>query len=258
MVPPRIEAESLPLRVLLVSPETAPITGETSTGRAVSDLARSLRDTGIDARVLMPCLERVDRTPLYRHPDPVSVELGVHEHFVAVLTASHPEDSATAIYFVDHRDYLARGADSAPASIERAAFLSSSVFPVCRALFWTPHVLHMFTWQTAYAAVLARTRELRRGFSGTATVLTTAGTADADQCPTGDPMLLSRIGIRHEDAVRTGLYSDGGISLLEGGRSFVDLELSAAEHASWPADRWNETYSSLVRSRTRLSKRSIR
>ncbi|TVQ25916.1 MAG: hypothetical protein EA383_06990 [Spirochaetaceae bacterium] len=258
MVQPTFEAESLPLRVLLVSPETAPITGETATGRAVSDLARSLRDTGIDARVLMPCLSGVDRTPLYRHPDPVSVELGVHEHFVAVLTASHPEDSATALYFVDHQDYFARGADGAPAAIERAAFLSASVFPVCRALFWTPHLLHLFTWQTAYAAVLARTRELRRGFSGTATVLSIDGSADGERCPTGDPMLLSRLGIRHEDAVRTGLYSDGGISLLEAGRSFVDLELSAGEHVSWSADRWSETYSSLVRSRTRLSRRSIR
>lgn len=243
----------LPLRVLLVRPDTSSSTADTA--GMVSHLSRSLRAEGIDARILMPCGPSVDRTPLYRHPDPVAVELGTHEHYVAILTAAHPEDSSVPVYLVDHQDYfaIAPGA-TGPVAIERAAFLSASVFPACRAMRWIPHVIHSFGWQTAYVPALARTREYLRGFQQTATVLTRTTSIE----PTADAMSLPRLGVSYEQAVDAGLYADDAVSLESAGTSHADLVLSADETGERSPAEWTKVYRSLSRSRSRRESRSIR
>ncbi|MFP4509447.1 MAG: glycogen/starch synthase [Spirochaetaceae bacterium] len=243
----------LPLRVLLVCPDTND--GTDDTAHVTQELSRSLRANGVDARILMPCGPSVDRTPLYRHPDPVSVELGIHEYFVAILTAAHPADSSVPVYLVDHRDFFANTPDNPESGpIERAAFLSASVFPACRALHWIPHVVHSFGWQAAYVAALARTREYLRGYQETATVLTLS-TSDE---PTADVMSLSRLGISHEQAVDMGLYTGGAVSLGAAGRSHADLVASPEESGDRSAGEWIETYRSLSRLRSRRDSRPIR
>ncbi len=243
-------ASDLSMRVLLVTHEPEP-------GSMVSALARTLRAAGMDARILAPCGPGINRTPLYRHPEPVPVELGTREHFVAILTASHRDDSSVPVYLVDHQDFFARSHDDGDdphTRIERAAFLSATAYAACRALYWTPHVMHAFGWQTSGVPVWGRTRERRRGFSETGMVLTTTD----DTEPSGDAMVLARLGVRVEQAIAMGIYSDDGVSLLKAGQAHADACLSSEETVSTRPGQWKKRYLSISDSLIRRDSLSMR
>lgn len=165
------------MKILMISSEAVPFAKSGGLGDAVSALAVALFRLGHDVRVLIPRYGFIEKAKLSPLAEPLKVTLGGAEIEAGVLTAALPA-SGVPVYFLDFEAYFARPGVYGPSSQreypdnpERFAFLSRAAFSLCRALSWTPDIMHAHDWPSSLVPVYLATVEKDRGFAHTASVL---------------------------------------------------------------------------------------
>ncbi|SHG28761.1 glycogen synthase (ADP-glucose) [Desulfacinum infernum DSM 9756] len=147
------------LKVLFCASEATPFAKTGGLADVAGALPKALSALGCDVRLLLPLYPsaREAAAPLEPVREWIPIPVGVHTYHGHLWKAA--DTNGPAVYFLEkdeffHRPHLyahpLRGdyEDNA----ERFILLSRAVYPLCRHLGWTPHILHLNDWQTATAA----------------------------------------------------------------------------------------------------------
>ncbi len=166
------------LRVLMVASEGVPFAKTGGLADVVGTLPYALKDLGVEIKVLLPAYAMVKRgqVPLTTVAENLEGSVGPVNLAFDVLG---PESPDYPFYFVERDEFFDRSQlYGTPRgdyfdNLERFAFFSGAVLPVCQALDFAPDLIHCHDWQSALVPVYLRNRW--RGeeiFSGTRTLLT--------------------------------------------------------------------------------------
>ena len=171
--------KSIPLKILMVASECAPLAKAGGLGDVVSGLAKQLRMEGHDVRIFMPLYRGIDRAQNeISFGSPVCVHLaGRREIWAGVFHGML--DGLVPLWFLDHAYYFDRAgiydennreyADNA----FRFAFFSKAALQVCKDMEFIPDVIHVHDWQGSPAAAYLKTWDrVLSPLSATASVLT--------------------------------------------------------------------------------------
>lgn len=203
------------LRILFVSSEVAPFAKVGGLGDVSGALPKALARRGHDVRVLMPLYQQVNRSGLQDRLQALGVPLGDGESWCGLHEGRLP-GSDVPIYFLEHQQSYDRPGvytDHGDAC-RRYALLSRAALQLCRALGWTPDLIHANDWQTALLPAYLNSIEAGSELQGIATLLTIhnlayQGEFGADELPaTGLPWELYRF---------DGFEHHGHLNLLKGG-----------------------------------------
>jgi len=171
------------MKILMVSSEVEPFAKSGGLGDAVAALSRALARAGHEVKVVLPRYSIVDKSKLEVGGDPLSVPMGASGGKAARaekagLYKAYLPGSTAELYFLDHCGYFCReglygpkARSDYPDNPERFAFLCRGAFSLCRALSWSPDVLHAHDWQAALAPVFLRHGEAHGEFERTKSVL---------------------------------------------------------------------------------------
>ena len=166
------------LRVLMVASEGVPFAKTGGLADVVGTLPDALKTLGVEVKVLMPAYGMVQRgkVPLTTVAEGLEGAVGPLSLEFDLLA---PEAQEYPFYFVERDEFFDRSQlYGTPRgdyfdNLERFAFFSAAVRPVCQALDFQPHLIHCHDWQSALVPVYLRNRW--RGeevFAGTRTLLT--------------------------------------------------------------------------------------
>ncbi len=166
------------LKVLLVSSEAVPFAKTGGLSDVVSALAVSLKQAGVDVRLLMPLYSSIQTSGLTALANKLAIPLGVLEEPARLYEGRLPE-SSVPVYFLANDSLYRRGgiygdrnnvpfADNA----RRFTLLNRGAFAACRALKWRPDVIHVHDWPTGLVPLYLRRQESEGFFERTASVLT--------------------------------------------------------------------------------------
>jgi starch synthase len=151
------------LRVLFVASEGVPFAKTGGLADVVGTLPQALEEQGVEVKVLMPYYRMVKegKVPTTLIAEDLEVNLGLINHPFNLMA---PADSGSPFYFVERDEFYDRSQlYGIPRgdyfdNLERFAFFSGAVLPFCRALDFTPDVIHCHDWQSALVPVYLRKR----------------------------------------------------------------------------------------------------
>ena len=232
------------LKILFVASECVPFAKTGGLGDVVGALPLALASRGHDVRLVIPRYRSANKhlvTPggalrpgVRRLPEPLGVPLGSHELWSAVWeTRLDPHAEAGAapagplprVYLLEHDHFFDRDGVYGDSHGEfgdnfaRFTFLNSGALALCRALGFTPDVVHVHDWPTGLLPVYLDTLEKDSPLGRAASVLTIhnlgyQGWFDASLLP------LSGLGW---DVFQRGLEAHGRLNLLKGGLHHATL-----------------------------------
>jgi starch synthase len=165
------------LKVLFVGSECAPFSKTGGLGDVLGALPKALSRRGIDARVVMPLYAGIPWNDLERLDGSISVPTGLGERRGAVRLGRLPY-SDVPVYFLEHHHYFDRPytygpPDHAyPDNLERFTYLSRGSLELCKALGFTPDIVHANDWQTALVPVYLNTVEWAKPLHAAASIYT--------------------------------------------------------------------------------------
>ena len=177
--------ETRALKILYLSAEVVPFAKTGGLADVAGALPKAIRLLGHDIRVAMPRYGRVEaeRFGLKRVLDTVNVPMDEQVEQAAVLighigpatdTDHRAGTSSTPVYFIESERYFDRqGIYMYPDDAERFIFFSRAALEMCKALDWSPDVIHSNEWHTALIPNWLKT--IYRDdpfFSGTGTLYT--------------------------------------------------------------------------------------
>jgi starch synthase len=152
------------MKILICSSEVAPFSKTGGLGDVAGALPPILTALGHDVRVVTPMHSSLDFSRAINLDNPafaLGVPMGHGEEWCAVHETRLP-DGNTPVYLLEHQRYFDRpglygvGGKDFPDNAERFAFLSRAALQVCKALEWSPDVVHAHDWQTGLMPVLLR------------------------------------------------------------------------------------------------------
>lgn len=211
------------LRILIASAEMAPFAKEGGLGDAVGALAKVLSTRGHDVRVVMPLYGRIDRNAWKFRPtiDALQVPMGGLGRLECAVLEGILPDTKVPVYFIDYAPFYGRRGiynedgegyrDNGP----RFVFLSRAGLELCRAIGFSPQIIHIHDWHTAAVPIFLHTVFRDDPVLGdAATVLTVH-----NLCYTGefDRNLMNVLGVGWERFNPRELEFYGRVSLLKGG-----------------------------------------
>ncbi len=168
-------APTRPLKVLFVTSEAAPFAKTGGLADVSGALPRALKARGVDVRVVMPLYAGIDWNSL----EPLEGSLRVPTWWGvgrgAVRIGRLPR-SEVPVYFLEFHRYFDRPylygppGDGYADNLERFTFLSRGALELCRAIGFTPDVIHANDWQTALVPVYVNTVEWGKPLHGAGTV----------------------------------------------------------------------------------------
>ena len=142
-----------PLRVLFVSPETAPFAGTGGLGDVAGSLPTALCAKGIDCRVITPLYQKVDQ----KWRDQMTflgatvVPVTWRQQYMGLFELEY---RGVKYYFVDNEYYFKReGLYGYYDDGERFAFFSRAVFEALNLMEFAPDIIHANDWQCALVPV---------------------------------------------------------------------------------------------------------
>ncbi len=164
-----------PLKVLFVASECAPFVKTGGLGDVVGALPKSLRQLGVDVRVVMPLYAGMpwDRFEVLEGALAVPMWFGLGRGGVRL---GRLPGSDVPLYCLEHHRYYDRPHLYGPPggayddNLERFTFLSRGSLELVKALGWVPDVIHCHDWQSALVPVYVNTVEWARPLHGSATV----------------------------------------------------------------------------------------
>ena len=146
------------LKVLIVASEAVPFVKTGGLADVVCALAKSLKELGVDARVIMPKHAKVK----YEHQDELetiatsTISLGWREKYLGVQTMVQ---DGVVYYFLDNEDCFGdavyRGGD---AENEQYLFFCKAVLESLALIDFDPDILHLNDWHTGMIPMLLKTQ----------------------------------------------------------------------------------------------------
>jgi starch synthase len=146
------------LRVLFVASEGVPFAKTGGLADVVGTLPAALVEQGVEVKVLMPYYRAVKegKVPTTLIAEDLEVNLGLINHPFNLMA---PVAQGFPFYFVERDEFYDRsqlyGTPKGDYfdNLERFAFFAGAVLPFCRALDFTPDVIHCHDWQSALVPV---------------------------------------------------------------------------------------------------------
>ncbi len=165
------------LSVLFVASELAPFRKTGGLADVAGALPKALAARGIDVRIVTPLYagmswdsqERLDgvlRVPMY------------YGHGRAAVRLGRLPGSTVPVYFIEHHAYFDRPhlygppGDAYSDNLERFSFFCRSALELCKAVGFTPDIVHAHDWQTALLPVYINTVEWGQPLHGAASIFT--------------------------------------------------------------------------------------
>ena len=152
------------MKILICASEVAPFSKTGGLADVVGALPPILTAMGHDVRVVTPRHSSIDfskAATLDASPISLGVPMGHGEEWCAVHETRLP-DGATPVYLLEHQRYWNRpglygaGGRDFEDNAERFAFLSRAALQLCKAVNWSPDVVHAHDWQTGLMPVMLR------------------------------------------------------------------------------------------------------
>jgi starch synthase len=213
-------------KILMVTSEVVPFAKAGGLGDMESALSAELSRRKHDVRIVLPRYYSVDVGRLQRTGEPLGVPLGEGEEWCALYQSRLP-DAEVPVYFLDHqvlfgRDgiYGTRDEPSFSDNLKRFALLSRGAFQLCRALDWTPDVMHVHDWPAAVVPVCLYAREQESEFAETGSMLTIHNLGHQGVFPKED---FSQLPVSPDLYSTAGFESADGLNLLQAGIQNADI-----------------------------------
>jgi starch synthase len=214
------------MRILFAASEVAPFAKTGGLADVAGSLPPALAALGHDVRVVMPRYRSADPKRFgLKHVATFYVPLGSWRERCDVLRGRMGKN--VTVYFVDKDIYYDRPelyrtpqADY-PDNAERFTFFSHALLELCRALDFSPEIVHCNDWQTGLAPFFLRT--LYRGsapFERTKSVFTVHNLGYQGAFPQED---IRYLGIDREYFTPEGIEFWGKISFLKAGLVYSDV-----------------------------------
>lgn len=166
-----------PLSVLFIASEVGPFRKTGGLADVVGALPKALARRGFDVRVVTPLYAGMSWDHQERLDGSIAVPMYWGNARAAVRLGSLP-GSSIRVYFIEHHRFFDRPflygppGDAYPDNLERFTFLSRASLELCKAVGFTPDILHAHDWQTALVPVYANTVEWGQPLHGSASVFT--------------------------------------------------------------------------------------
>ena len=140
------------MKVCFIAAEAAPFVKVGGLGDVIGSLPKSLRELGLDARVILPLYSSIDRERFgLKYKAYQFVDLGWRHSYCGIFET---EVDGVPCYFVDNEQYFNR--DSIYGQIddgERFAFFSKAALEILPALDFKPDVVNVNDWHTALSVI---------------------------------------------------------------------------------------------------------
>jgi starch synthase len=214
------------LKVLFVASEGVPFAKTGGLADVVGTLPYALQDAGVEVKVLMPYYGAVKQGKIPTVAVAGNLEVPLPEPLNISFELMAPASPDYPFWFVARDEFYERsqlyGTPKGDYfdNLERFAFFSAAVLPVCRAMDFKPDLIHCHDWQSALAPVYLKNHwqwdELK---AGTKTLLTIHNLAYQGLFPRGK---FPRLGLDRSLFNINGLEYYDQINLLKGGIVFAD------------------------------------
>ena len=140
------------MKVCFIAAEAAPFVKVGGLGDVIGSLPKSLRELGVDARVILPLYSSIDRERFgLKYKAYQFVDLGWRHSYCGIFET---KVDGVPCYFVDNEQYFNR--DSIYGQIddgERFAFFSKAALEILPALDFKPDVVNVNDWHTALSVI---------------------------------------------------------------------------------------------------------
>jgi starch synthase len=205
------------MRILFAASEAVPYAKSGGLADVIGALPAALARRGHEVVTLLPRYGTMRRDGFRQLPRPLFVPTGTGTKYAGLLEdprAPHP------FFLVEYDQYFDRPHLYGPPNqgygdnCERFTFFSSATLAACRALGFSPDVIHVHDWHTALVPMLINLREWGTPLYRAATVLTIHNIGYQGVFGRGD---LVHTGLGREHFHHLALEHDGALNLLKGG-----------------------------------------
>lgn len=211
------------MRILMVTSEAVPYAKAGGLADAVAALSAQLSAIGHDVRVVLPRYYFIDRSDLDDLEIPLRVPLGNDELWCGVYRGS---DWGPEYYFLDYealfgRDgiYGTRNEPSFPDNARRFALLGRGALELCRAIDWTPDVIHCHDWPAVPAILYAKSSLCPKALQDVSTVLTIHNLGHQGEFEVSDVVYL---GLTPADQAASAIARRGRLNFLRAAIELAD------------------------------------
>jgi len=197
----RVEPGQGRLKVLFVASEVAPFRKTGGLADVAGVLPRSLRQRGIDIRVVMPLYQGIQWSALEKLDGTLSVPT-YYGNARAGLRLGGLPGSDLPIYFIEYNRFFDRPHLYGPPgqaysdNLERFSFFSRAALEMCKTIGFIPDVIHANDWQTALVPVYVNTVEWAKPLHGAGTLFTIHNLAYQGNFESG-AMFITGLGGNH-------------------------------------------------------------
>jgi len=200
------------LKVLFVASEVAPFRKTGGLADVAGVLPRSLRQRGIDVRVVMPLYQGFQWSALERLDGTLSVPTYYGNARAGLRLGTLP-GSELPIYFIEYNRFFDRPHLYGPPgqaysdNLERFAFFSRAALEMCKTIGFIPDVIHANDWQTALVPVYVNTVEWSKPLHGAGTLFTIHNLAYQGNFESG-AMFITGLGQQHFNSAEFEHFGD--------------------------------------------------
>ena len=140
------------MKVCFIAAEAAPFVKVGGLGDVIGSLPKSLRELGVDARVILPLYSSINRERFgLKYKAYQFVDLGWRHSYCGIFET---EVDGVPCYFVDNEQYFNRDSIYGQADDgERFAFFSKAALEILPALDFKPDVVNVNDWHTALSVI---------------------------------------------------------------------------------------------------------
>src|ERR1044071_7383030 len=191
----------MPLKVLFVASEVAAFRKAGGLADVAGALPKVLKRRGIDVRVVMPLYQGIPWNNLERLDGMLNIPMYFGSARAAVRLGRLP-GSDVPIYFIEYNRFFDRPylygppGQAYPDNLERFTLFSRGALELCKALGFTPDVVHANDWQTALVPAYINTVEWSRPLHGAASLFTIHNLAYQGNFE-GGAMFITGLGREH-------------------------------------------------------------
>jgi starch synthase len=214
------------LKVLFVASEGVPFAKTGGLADVVGTLPYALQELGVEVKVLMPYYGAVKQGKLPTVRVAEDLEVTLPEPLNLPFDLMAPESPDHPFWFVARDEFYERsqlyGTPKGDYfdNLERFAFFSGTVLPICREMNFKPDLIHCHDWQSSLVPVYLKNHwAWDEAMAGTKTVLTIHNLAYQGLFPRSR---FPRLGLDRSLFGMDGLEYYDQVNLLKGGIIFSD------------------------------------
>jgi len=209
------------MKILMVSPEVAPLVKLGGLGDVVGALPKALAARGHDVRLICPLYGSIKRSPDWKVAlAPLVVTLPGGSWYAQVWEAPLPGAPTVRLYLLEYNLFYERPEVYAgpwgdhPDNDRRFTFLSRAALDLGPALGWIPDVIHGHDWTTGFAPVYLNHQDALGPQAWTASVLTVHNLQHQGYC---HPSVLQYAGLPQTILRADNAESVGAVNMLKAG-----------------------------------------